>query len=325
MQDTRSTNPTGGGRRVFAIGECMVELSRTVLGGKSWSVGLGGDSYNVAAYMHRLGCNTAYVTALGKDSFSDDLRAAFAEEGVDTTHVLTHPTRSAGLYAIRVNEQGERSFTYWRGESAARSLFECPGAGDAIAAARDADLLYVSGITLSLFGSAGRMQLGTLAGSVRRNGGRVALDTNYRAVGWPDVDTARRAISEFARHADILLPTFHDDQAVFGDRDPEACARRWHDAGAAEVVVKLGEQGAMLSVDRQTHRQPAILSGPVRDTTGAGDSLNAGYLAARLHGLSPTEALLRGATLAGAVIGQPGAIIPRYQMPLRLLAETRSA
>jgi 2-dehydro-3-deoxygluconokinase len=308
--------------RVVAIGECMVELSRTVLGGRSWAVGHGGDSYNVAAYMHRLGLDTAYVTALGRDSFSDELREAFAEEGIDTTHVLTHPTRNVGMYAIRVDEGGERSFTYWRSDSAARALFECEGASEAISAAREADLLYVSAITLSLFGSAGRMQLGTLAASVRRNGGRVAFDTNYRVAGWPDVETARRTIAEFGRHVDIVLPTLADDSLLFGDRDAEACARRWHDAGATEVVVKLGEKGALLSADRKTTMQPPILSGPVRDTTGAGDSLNAAYLAARLYGIPPEQAIVRGVTLAGAVIGQPGAIIPRYQMPLRLLAET---
>lgn len=295
----------------------MVELSRTVLGGRSWNLGHGGDTYNVAAYMNRLGCAAAYVTALGSDEFSADLRAAFVEEGVDTRHVLYHPTRTVGLYAIRVDERGERSFTYWRGESAARALFDCPGAAEAMADARTSDCLYVSGITLSLFGIAGRMELEQTAAAVRRNGGMVAFDTNYRPRGWANVEAARAAMTDFARHASIILPTLDDDRALFGDSDAPSCASRWHDLGIGEVVVKLGSDGAYVSADGRGIRvRPAEIF-EARDTTGAGDSFNAGYLSARLTGHGPEEAVQRGHKLAGVVVRHAGAIIPKLAMPLQ--------
>lgn len=317
MELVSALTDTSAKPRVHSIGECMVELSRTVLGGRSWNLGHGGDSYNVAAYMNRLGCDVAYVTALGSDEFSADLRAAFTEEGVDTRHVLSHPTRTVGLYAIRVDERGERSFTYWRGESAARALFECDGVAAAMADARTTNCLYVSGITLSLFGIAGRMELEQTAAAVRRNGGIVAFDTNYRPRGWASVEAARAAITDFARHASILLPTLEDDQALFGDRDADSCAARWHGLGVGEVVVKLGSDGAYVSADGRGIQVRPTEVFEARDTTGAGDSFNAGYLSARLGGHSPEAAAQRGNMLAGVVVRHAGAIIPKLAMPLQ--------
>jgi 2-dehydro-3-deoxygluconokinase len=51
------------------------------------------------------------------------------------------------------------------------------------------------------------------------------------------------------------------------------------------------------------------------DTTAAGDSFNAGYLAARINGAMPRDAAAAGHRLAGAVIMAPGAVIPKDAMP----------
>ena len=183
--------------QIVCFGECMVELSRTLLGGQSWHLSYAGDSYNVAVYLARMGQNVAYMTALGQDEFSSEMRAEWAKENVGTNLALTHKDRIPGLYAIRVDDQGERSFTYWRGESAARAFFDCTGASSALAQAAKAGLLYTSGITLSLFTDGERARIHRLAEDVRNAGGLVAFDTNYRPKGWADAMTARRAIEGF--------------------------------------------------------------------------------------------------------------------------------
>lgn len=301
---------------VIAFGECMVELSRTVIGTRSWQLAFGGDSFNVAAYMARLGCEVGYMTAIGTDEFSRDMRAGFVEEGVDVSRVLVHPERIVGLYAIRVDEGGERSFTYWRSQSAARAFFDCPGAGEAMRSAEHAKLLYLSGITLSLFDAVGRARVEALAAAVRRNGGKVAFDTNYRARGWSSPETARAALLSFARNADILLPTLEDDQALFGDKDAAACIRRWQQVGVKEVAVKLGVDGCVAAADGTVEAVPAPERLQARDTTGAGDSFNAAYLASRLAGLDVVAAGTSANRLAGAVVRHPGALIPKVMMPI---------
>ncbi len=255
------------------------------------------------------------MTALGSDSFSQAMREAWAAEGIDTRLVLTHAQRLPGLYAIETDAVGERRFHYWRDQSAARALFDCEGIEAALAAAAAASLLYLSGITLSLFGADGQGRLLALCRAVRAGGGRVAFDSNYRPRGWASADAARSAIAAIMPMVDLALPTFDDEAALWGDATPAACLARWQAAGAADVAIKLGPQGAMILEDGVSQIVPVRVEASPRDTTGAGDSFNAAYIAARLGGLPPRLAAQRGNRLAAEVVRHPGAIMPAAMMP----------
>ena len=304
-----------GPRGLICFGECMIELARGPAAGE-WRMGFAGDTANVAIYAARAGVDAGYLSAVGSDPFSAELRAFLTGEGVDCSLVLTHPTRVAGLYAIRTDATGERSFTYWREQSAARDFFALPAADAALAQAGRTRMLYLSGITLSLFDAAGRAQVAALAEAVRANGGEVVFDGNYRPRGWPDVSAARDAFAQISPHCSIVLPTFEDEAALWCDADPRDSAERWHAAGARLVVVKLGEEGALLS---RAGRVSQLIPCPARmaphDTTGAGDSFNAAFLTALLAGALPEAAVLAGHRLAGEVVMHPGAIIPPEAMP----------
>ena len=84
---------------------------------------------------------------------------------------------------------------------------------------------------------------------------------------------------------------------------------------AREVVLKLATPGSVVRHDGVEHAVKADPVSKVVDTTAAGDSFAAAYLAARLDGIAPVEAALAGHRLAGVVIGHRGAIIPRAAMP----------
>lgn len=309
--------------RVVAVGECMLELSRALPGGDAWRLRHGGDTLNTAVYLARLGEETAYLTALGTDSFSDGMRRDWAAEGIDIGLVLTHPDRLPGLYLIETDGNGERRFHYWRDRSAARALFACVGAAAAIERAAGAELLYLSGITLSLFAPADRATLVELCQRVRGGGGQVAFDPNYRPRGWSSPEAARAAFAELAPLVSIALPTFEDEALLHGDATPERTQARWLSAGADEVAIKLGVRGAAVGEGGALAEVPAAGNPSPRDTTGAGDAFNAAYLVARRQGRSPATAAAEGNALAAAVIRQPGAIIPRATMPLGLWAAAR--
>ncbi len=310
---------------VVSIGECMVEISQPQVGGRAWQLHSGGDTYNCAVYLARLGAKVSYLTALGRDPFSADMRREWQREGVSLDLVLTHPDRHVGLYAITNDPAGERSFTYWRSQSAARALFDCAGIEQAFERASKAALLYLSGITLSLFDQGGRDRLASLAQTVRKHGGAVAFDPNYRPNGWPSAREARAAIEAFAPNVTIPLPTIEDERLLYGDTSPAATVARWQRIGCPEIAVKLGAEGALV-VDGTGERviPPAAIAQP-RDTTGAGDSFNAAYLAARLAGHPVEKAAAAGNRLASAVIRQPGAIISRATMPIDLPRCDRAA
>ncbi|MCT8001565.1 sugar kinase [Sphingomonas sanguinis] len=292
--------------RIVIVGEGMVELSRAE--GDLWRLGYGGDTLNTAIHLARLGQDVRYVTALGEDPFSDGLLREWAGEGIDTSLIRRDPTRMPGLYAISTDASGERSFAYWRGESAARRTLSLPGAEAVMAAVEQADLLLFSLITLAILDDEGRDRLIALADRVRARGGRVAFDGNYRPRLFRDrheaQDLCRRAVST----CDIGLPTLEDEAMLNGATSAADVQAHWQGLGAGEVVVKLGADGCLLS-DVGTVPPPERLS--PRDTSGAGDAFNAGYLAARLEGLSPAEAALRGHRLAGWTVMRSGAIPAR--------------
>src|SRR5215472_12766158 len=131
----------------------------------------------------------------------------------------------AGLYLIERDERGERSFLYWRDSAPAREFFD--RADDAaLDRLSRFDWLYLSGISLSLYGEKGRARLRDLLTAARSNGGRIAFDGNYRARGWSDAQSARCAFSDILPLIDLALPTLEDEQLLFGDQDASACLAR---------------------------------------------------------------------------------------------------
>ena len=300
-----------GHTSVIAVGECMLEIAWD---GGGWRLGHGGDTFNTALYLCRLGVPVAYLTALGTDSFSENMRAAWIREGIDVSLVLTDPARLPGLYAIVNDPDGERHFHYWRERSAVRQLFALEGIRAAIERACRADLLYFSGITLSIFAEPERARLVEIAAAVHARGGQVAFDPNYRPAGWIDASAARTAMEVVAPAVSVAMPTFADEAVLFGDASPEQTVERWQRWGVAEVIVKLGARGCLATTG--AHRQYLPVAKPVTaiDGTGAGDAFNAAYLASRLAGRTPFDAA-RAANLLGAeVVQYPGAIVPFDRM-----------
>ncbi len=296
-------------KKIVLFGECMIELRGGF--GETANVGFGGDTLNTAVYLARLGHRPFYATALGEDPWSRDMCVAWAAEGVDNELVLTAPGRLPGLYAIRTDADGERSFSYWRENSAARMFFETEGANAALASMASADILYVTGITLSLFGGSEQKKLREVAQAVRAKDGNVIFDPNYRPKGWSSVGAARDAFAQFAPTVTIALTGTQDEAALYGDTSVPGIIERWQSAGAREIVVKDGQQGATIIAAGGKWHVPANPVLDPLDTTGAGDGFNAGYIWARGEGKSPHGAGLFAAQLAAQVIRYPGAIIPK--------------
>ena len=295
---------------VACIGECMIELSQGAGGQLTRSYG--GDTLNTAVYLARLGMSVDYITALGTDPFSDEMVEAWKGEGVGTAHVARVDSKLPGLYVIRTSETGERSFYYWRENAAARMLLDLPQTDAILAALASYDLIYLSGVTLSLYSPDGRQRLIDALGNARRGSTRVAFDTNFRVQGWPVLDTARQVYRDVLAVADIVLASVDDLTPLFGARMHGELIDRM---AAREVVLKLATPGSVVRHDGVEHSVKAEPVGKVVDTTAAGDSFAAAYLAARLNGATPVEAARAGHRLAGVVIGHRGAIIPRTAMP----------
>jgi 2-dehydro-3-deoxygluconokinase len=304
--------------RVAVIGECMIELSH--LDEATLALAYAGDTLNMALHLARwgreAGIEVSYVTRLGDDHHSDAMVAGWEREGIGTALVDRIAGCAPGLYLIRVDETGERTFTYWRSASPARRLLADAAHARALEAGlEDADWLYLSGITLSLLGGDAHVRLLALLDALRARGARVAFDTNFRPAAWDDAAVARARCEDLLARTDVALPTLEDEAALFGDRDLTDCLERVTAAGVGETAVKLGAEGAVTAADGTVDRVPAEPGVEVVDSTGAGDAFNAGYLQARLRGHAPPAAALAGNRLAAAAIGHRGAIVPAEAMP----------
>ena len=296
--------------RVACIGECMVELREAADGTLTRSHG--GDTLNTAVYLARLGMVVDYATALGDDAWSAAMLAAWAAEGVGTTLVRRVAGRLPGLYIIQTDLAGERRFLYWRDSAPARDVFDLPDAPALLAALAGYDLLYLSGITFSILRPSGRAALLAGLDAMRARGGRVAFDTNVRAQGWPDRAVAAVLFRQLFARADIVFASLEDLGHLFGDAGEAELAQ--HAAGA-ERILKLPWPAVRVTLGSKTVLVEAPPVARVIDTTAAGDSFAAAYLAARLSGRDMADAARAGHKLAGAVVGHPGAIIPRSAMP----------
>jgi len=288
----------------------MIELRRA--GEDLLRQSFAGDVYNTAVYFHRSAPSrrTCFVTAAGTDNMSRALLAQAGRHGLDVGYVGTAGARPPGLYLIEVSQHGERSFLYWRTESAARQMLD-PAHLDMLRSRVAAcGLFYFSGISLAILDDDRRGRLLALAASVKANGGWVGFDSNYRPGLWQGREDARHWSHSALAVATHALVTFDDEALLHGDASAADTVARTLAGGPGEVVVKLGKEGCLVqtSVMNRILAVPAEKVDPV-DTTAAGDSFNAAYLGARLGGASPGEAAKAGARLAARVIGVAGAIL----------------
>ncbi|MCU6665079.1 MAG: sugar kinase [Silvania sp.] len=306
-------------RKIAVIGECMIELSQK---GAEVSRGFGGDTLNTSVYIARqvdadaLAVN--YVTALGTDNFSQQMLDAWQSENVDTSLTQRMENRLPGLYYIETDSTGERTFYYWRNEAAAKFWLESDSAAQICEALANFDYLYLSGISLAILSQSSREKLLSLLRECRANGGKVIFDNNYRPRLWASREETQQVYTQMLQYTDIAFLTLDDEDALWGEKPVDEVIARTHAAGVAEVVIKRGADSCLVSVTGEAVVDvPAVklAKEKVIDTTAAGDSFSAGYLAVRLTGGTPEAAAQRGHLTASTVIQYRGAIIPRDAMP----------
>lgn len=291
--------------RFLGIGECMVEIAPAEDGG--YALGFAGDTFNTCWYLKRLAgmsVSVSYLSAIGDDDASERLRTFIGDAGIEP--VLTvRRGKGVGLYLITLHD-GERSFSYWRATSAARTLADDL---ERLPALEPGDIAYFSGITLAILPPQGRARLLDAVSHARVDGVRVAFDPNIRPRLWDTPDDIRHWIAAGARAADIVLPSFSDEAAQFGDADPATVAARYLAEGAGLVVVK-DAAAPVLAVTPEARVEVAPRPADrVVDTTAAGDAFNAGFLAALLGGARIDAACARGCAVARQVVGKRGALV----------------
>lgn len=298
------------GMKIACVGEVMLELQVSTVPGPA-QVGVAGDVLNTAIYLRRMlpkNHSVSFVSLLGDDRLSEDIVRFVAEQNIDTSQLTQLRDKLPGVYAISTDEAGERSFQYWRQNSAARQLFQAEAEPrfDMLAGF---DLIYLSAITLAILPQTVRLCLLDWIDSYRARGGLFAFDSNYRPKLWESEHAAREIIEASWRRCDFALPSVDDELAVFHEKDEAEVLTRFSGYTGCVGALKRGVLGPK-SINEVTTPSSFEPARTVVDTTAAGDGFNGGYLAAKLSGRSQSEALDQGHELARRIIGFRGAIIP---------------
>lgn len=260
----------------LAIGEAMIELAPDDSG--LLRQGFAGDTFNAAYYARKAlpaSWQVNYFTLLGQDAMSDAMLGFMAEKQIGTDHIGRHASRMPGLYMVHLNH-GERSFSYWRSQSAARLLAENrPALRKAIEAS---DIIVFSGITLAILEGNGADNLLDILQELRDTDKIIAFDPNIRPRLWADHDHMRAQLIRSAKASNMVLPSFDDEASHFGDLTVADTIRRYQSYGLQRIIVKNGADEIAVSFDDQSFSVKTVAVAQIIDTTGAGDSFNGSFL-----------------------------------------------
>jgi 2-dehydro-3-deoxygluconokinase len=281
---------------LLCMGEPMLEFNQLPLrsdGTRHYLEGHGGDTSNAAIAAARQGARVGYITALGDDMPGDSFMALWAREGVDASTVIRTDRWLTGVYFVTHDESGHH-FLHYRANSAAAMYTAADLPEAAIAGAR---MFYVSGISQGISSTACDAVFAAID-VARRNGVKVAYDTNYRPRLWPPPRAA--AVMHAAMAAtDYALPGIEDVQILTGLTKPDSMLDFYLRLGPKVVVLKMGESGAYLATPDRRVRIPKH-DVRVVDATGAGDTFCGSFLARILADDEPEQAA-RYASIAAAL------------------------
>lgn len=293
---------------ILAVGEPLLEFhSRTaaspVVEADAFAVGYGGDTSNFTIAAQRAGARTGYVTRIGDDDFGAAFLRLWEGEGVGTDHVVREPGGRTGIYFISRSESGS-SFTYYRAQSPASRLAPADIPADAVGRAR---LVHLSGITQAISTTACDASFHTMR-LAREAGTLISYDPNLRPALWP-AERARAVVMRSVELCDIALPNLAEGRLLTDADEPEDVLDAFVRRGPSIVVLKMGDQGALLAHQGAvTHIAPHPVDEV--DATGAGDTFDGFFAARLLDGAAPPEAARHAAVAAALTTTGPGAVTP---------------
>lgn len=241
---------------------------------------IGSSSVITACGLAKLGLKVGFIGKCGQDMFGNFMLAEMTSRGIDVSGVICSPSLSTGLTVI-LSEHHERALLTYQG---------------AISALRSEDITVEMLVkarhihVASYYIQDGlRSGLADLFKQARSMGITTSLDTNY------DPTERWEGIDELLAQTSVFLPNEKEALSITAQNDLEVAANRLAEK-ADIVVIKLGSQGAIAA---QTKPEPQldyedVIPVQVLDTTGAGDSFNAGFLYGFLNGWSIRTSLRSG-------------------------------
>ena len=303
-------------KAIFA-GECMVEISGdlSVLSSSDikMNVNFGGDTFNSAVYFNRL-CEknfvTHYFTAVGDDKFSEMMVKRFKHENLSVSLVKRINNKYPGLYSIHTDTSGERNFSYWRQESAAKLMLSDFNNIESMEFFNDCELFYYSGISTAILENKCKTKLIEIASKAKNT----AFDFNFRKNLHTDIKKTQKALKKVNDLVNIHFISFDDLLEIYGKTDPQEFVKNISRKNNI-ILLRLHDHVVYSYYGLFGKINVPIIS--AKDKTAAGDSFNGSFLASETNNknMKIEDKILKAHELTRAVIQFDGAIIPLSKMP----------
>lgn len=247
---------------------------------------VGGCAANAVADLAKLGLPVAISCLVGNDMFGDFVKKTLFDYGADVRGIASSDRVKTTVSVVCLHESGERSFLY---NPASSSAFTDTDISDALL--DECDIVFVAGaLLLSSFDGT---PCARFLRKAREKGKMTVLDT-----AWDFDDVWLPKIQEALPELDVFMPSYDEATRFSGETDPFAMAAKLHALGPKNVIIKLGKDGALLSFDgEKPYILPTYTAFKAVDSTGAGDSFCAGFLAGQAMGWD----VRRSAEFANAV------------------------
>jgi sugar/nucleoside kinase (ribokinase family) len=254
----------------------------------------GGSAVNTAIALAKMDMNVGIVGRMGRDVLASKALTDLQQAGVDCAYIQTDPTVSTGLIFIAVTADGERTMFSARG---ANALTEAQAID--LACFNHCRWIHLSGYS---FLAHHQYETVLLALEQAKNSPytRVSLD-----IGVEPALRARDQIIKLLPKFDVIFPNQMELTLLSQGGSIEQSLDYLFDHGVRAVVAKCGARGSVLALDNKRLPIPAFMV-EVKDTTGAGDSFNAGVVLGRLVGLSWEAAVALGNAIGGLATTQNG-------------------
>ncbi len=269
---------------------------------------VGGSGAIAACGAARLGLRTAFAGVVGDDAFGRFMVDSLAERGVDTRGVVIDPDRPTGLSVILSRGEDRAILT------SLGTIADLRGAAVDIGLVASARHVHVSSYFLQ---NGLRPDLPELFEAAHREGATTSVDPN-----WDPAEEWDGGLLGLLPSVDVFFPNSAEARAIAGVDDIDVAASALAEHGCV-VAVKFGQGGGLAIEGDEAVRSEAIPA-EVVDTTGAGDSFDAGFLAGRLAG-SPLERCLALGVACGSLSTRAGggtAAQPTMEEALGALAGT---
>jgi ribokinase len=256
-----------------------------------------GGIANALLSLTSLGVGASALANIGNDAIGDEMVDILKRSGVDVSHIKRSESARTAVCVGLGREDGERSFVTHLGHL---ELFDIDLVLDQRDTWKEAQFILISGYFL--LPSLGFEGTTKMIDEIHAEGKQVILDVGWDTGGWPHGSV--KEVLQLVKDADVFLPSLNEAQAISGQRSPKSCLERLYEQCPGSVIIKLGEAGCIAKTKEGIFKHPAF---PIKalDTTGAGDSFNAGVILGLLRNWKISKTLRFANALAAMVITRP--------------------